>query len=375
MASRSWTLGLGLVVAAGCVLPTFKTDEELRPLAQFVSSCDGKLQRCTADQTGYSRCLVDACDSEMQQCYGPGYKQADFSGPCGQLWGCMLECPCGVTLESCTTACNAKYPPSQECATCFNALRDCKQASGCSDPCKPGEGDSGAAGTGAGGSCPDANMARLPAGFCIDKREVTQRDYAAWLGRGRHDEPGIECAWNVVLAPSCQFDAATGTPENPDNPVVCVDWCDAQAYCREQGKRLCGARKQGKLAFAEAELHPDRSEWSYACSSDETYVYPYGNTYKPGACNTASGAAVDQAPSCHSPYDGFGAVLDLSGNAWEWEDSCEALTGGTERCRLRGGSFAEVQDLGREQYECTYPYAANRITRANDLGFRCCWSP
>ena len=30
-----------------------------------------------------------------------------------------------------------------------------------------------------------------------------------------------------------------------ERPVVCVDWCDAQAYCRAAGKRLCGRIQTG----------------------------------------------------------------------------------------------------------------------------------
>ena len=29
----------------------------------------------------------------------------------------------------------------------------------------------------------------------------------------------------------------------------------------------------------------------------------------------------------------------MSGNVWEWEDSCQTQNGATDQCRLRGGSF------------------------------------
>jgi formylglycine-generating enzyme required for sulfatase activity len=62
-------------------------------------------------------------------------------------------------------------------------------------------------------------------------------------------------------------------------------------------------------------------------------------------------------------------VYDLSGNVWEWEDSCNNYAGSGDYCRLRGGSCNYYDEYLR----CAY---GDSDTRALDysayVGFRCC---
>jgi formylglycine-generating enzyme required for sulfatase activity len=89
----------------------------------------------------------------------------------------------------------------------------------------------------------------------------------------------------------------------------------------------------------------------------------------------------------------------MSGNVWEWEDSCDAASGDSDTCRVRGGSFssspellkcsadstkiqvsaANAQDSGAQddggQDGATQDGGLRAITRkttATDIGFRCC---
>ena len=114
-------------------------------------------------------------------------------------------------------------------------------------------------------------MVRLPEGHCIDSTEVTQGQYAAWLG-GAPSTAGqrSECEWNESYEPVCDWE-----PETKANyPVVCVDWCDAYAYCQGVGKRLCEGRGGGANDwddYAEA----SQSQWHNACVSggaDNVYL-------------------------------------------------------------------------------------------------------
>ena len=68
-----------------------------------------------------------------------------------------------------------------------------------------------------------------------------------------------------------------------DHPQVCVEWCDAQAYCLAVGKRLCGKIGGGPNALADYD-DPTRSAWLNACSNEGTKDYPYGDLYDPTLC-------------------------------------------------------------------------------------------
>ncbi len=59
----------------------------------------------------------------------------------------------------------------------------------------------------------------------------------------------------------------------------------------------------------------------------------------------------------------------MSGNVWEWEDSCETQNGATDQCRLRGGSF---WFNGESDLTCANPNANDRSSQNDIYGFRCC---
>jgi formylglycine-generating enzyme len=216
-------------------------------------------------------------------------------------------------------------------------------------------------------------------GYCIDSTEVTRAQYAAWLN-GNPPTAGqiANCAWNTTFAPdvSCTRSACqTGCDQHPQ---VCVDWCDAYAYCQAVGKRLCGKIGGGSNGYSD-HANASLSQWYNACTSHDPTVniYPYGTHDDAQACNgwAYSGGdymtvAVGTLPNCQSRVAGYSGVYDLSGNVEEWEDSCTG-DGVERRCRVRGGAFHEL-----DMYltcDADFAYACN--TGTSRLGIRCCSSP
>ncbi|MBI5531167.1 MAG: SUMF1/EgtB/PvdO family nonheme iron enzyme [Deltaproteobacteria bacterium] len=223
--------------------------------------------------------------------------------------------------------------------------------------------------------------------FCIDSTEVTASQYQAFLDSNPLVSDQIaECSFNGTYVPDnggfCGF-GKYDPAGHPDEPIVCVDWCDAYAYCRFAGKRLCGRKGGGSVDFADYQ-DATKSEWFDACSDHGARRYPYGDTYQSDSCNGLdhSGCKTGSEPGCRPLPAGTlpscaskGGILDLSGNVAEWEDSCDGATGKKDGCRIRGGTVAA------SQYEliCSEPGmyygVAPRDGVGEAVGIRCCADP
>jgi formylglycine-generating enzyme required for sulfatase activity len=229
--------------------------------------------------------------------------------------------------------------------------------------------------------------------MCIDSTEVTRGQYKLFLEsvvEGTAPQQPDYCQWNQVFEPldSCLKQNDVCQPSQGDcdqHPVVCVDQCDAMAYCAWAGKRLCGGIKGGGVSYNNFD-DVGSSQWMNACSSGETMSKPtntyFGGTkvincnrlglmncepYGPNSVNICTTWAVGTHPGCQAsaPYAG---VFDLGGNVWEWEDSCQASSGETDPCRLRGGSYADSIESER----CAADISAARNGYNSNVGFRCC---
>lgn len=229
-------------------------------------------------------------------------------------------------------------------------------------------------------------MVLIPASqkFCIDKVEVTQAQYKAFLDAN----PSVQ-----GTSPACSFKTShtpavdpTATPipclastwdpgTKGSLPVTCIDWCDADAFCRWQGKRLCGKVGGGSTPYGDPQ-NAAADQWTLACTEGGLHKYPYGGTFLQDACNgkpkqgAGSLKAVGSYPQCEGGYAG---LFDMNGNAIEWQDACELVSGPTDRCWLRGGSFYDTPST----YLVCNGAASNIIWGARgsvwgDVGFRCC---
>jgi len=254
-------------------------------------------------------------------------------------------------------------------------------------------GAAGAGGMDAGAGCPVAGAPMteiaIPVGapgypgtYCIDRTEVTNKQYDDFLATNPSTtgQPTY-CTWNNTFRPqsspglsNCENVALVFDPNgHPLNPVACIDWCDAFAYCRSVGKRLCGAFGGGGVAQGEGANYK-ADEWDNACSAAGTKAYPYGPTYQGPLCNgldyfQAGSIDVGAAVNCIGGYPG---IHDMSGNVAEWDDACSASTGASDLCLIRGGYY-QSYDSPSNTAACAATPSTSRSRISRQIGFRCCY--
>jgi formylglycine-generating enzyme len=240
-------------------------------------------------------------------------------------------------------------------------------------------GNAGGSGTASNGGSMDcaqpSAMVTLPQGYGIDSTEVTRCQYRTWLDTSPPTTgQDAWCAWNTDFTPDATCMSGSSVCQGAacgNHPQVCLDWCDAYAYCKAVGKRLCGKIEGGANA-PDDYADPTKDQWYNACVSDDTNnAFPYGNTYDGKKCNGAdqgigTTVAVGSLPDCQSTVSGYAGVYDLFGNAWEWEDTCGGTSGPQDWCRERGGSFLTYD------VHCDFTSHDARGNVASTVGFRCC---
>jgi formylglycine-generating enzyme required for sulfatase activity len=195
--------------------------------------------------------------------------------------------------------------------------------------------------------------------FAIGKYPVTQAQYQAVMGTN----PSHFKNW---------------FKNNPQNPVECVSWDDAQAFCQKLS-RITG--KTYRL--------PTEAEWEYACRAGTTTRYYFGDNdnqlgdyaWYEGNSNRTTHPVGQKKPN------GWG-LYDMSGNVWEWceDDWHDSYIGAPDdgtawidndnrsqslKC-LRGGSWLDSPNFCRSAYRAgDYPG-----DRSDSYGFRvACVSP
>jgi len=206
--------------------------------------------------------------------------------------------------------------------------------------------------------------------FCIDSTEVTKVQYKAFVdakGTDTSGQPAV-CSWNTSWTPPSGWGWPYSAGEE-NYPIGSVDWCDAYAYCKWAGKRLCGNPSGGTTPFASYAV-PASSQWYYACSGNGATIYPYGNTYQPTYCQGGDIKPNKQVPVATKTLcvGGFPGIFDMSGNAYEIEDSCDGTLGAADKCRIRGGDELSFSTT----LKCSADVTMSRNQMYLDVGFRCC---
>ena len=207
----------------------------------------------------------------------------------------------------------------------------------------------------------ETDAGKLP-DFFIDRYEVTNREYQAFVNAGGYRErrywterflkDGRELAWDKAIGafqdqtgrPGPQTWQAGSYPEGQDEfPVSGISWYEAAAYAKFVGKDLPTARHWG-LAMGE-----DTPLIRYPQLGGFAIFAPFSNFNGKGPVPVGSQPGI-------TPYGAF----DMAGNVREW---CwnETPTGRL----VRGGAW------GDNTYMFTYLSQAPSMTRSGETGFRC----
>jgi formylglycine-generating enzyme len=201
--------------------------------------------------------------------------------------------------------------------------------------------------------------------FCIDPWEASVREYQNATLTVAGQDP--RCTWNTSFKPAF----ATGT--SPDLPVVGIDFCDALAYCKARGKRLC-QKVSGRIGAPASE-----GEWYNACSEIGTRLFPYGGVVSKPLCviglGTGSIASVRQVGVASKCEGGYPGLYEMIGNVHEWVDRTTSMgaTPQDDGVSFVGGAWGQAS--GDTCLTLASAFGAARAFQANDLGVRCCADP
>ena len=122
--------------------------------------------------------------------------------------------------------------------------------------------------------------------YYIDKFEASNKDYKEFMKATGHAAPAY---WDDPRL------------NNPEQPVVGVNWYDASKFCEWKGKRL-----------------PTEAEWERAAKGPRGSHYPWGHKLDPEKANYGQNHGktmpVDSYPNGASDY----GVYNMAGNVFEW---------------------------------------------------------
>ena len=190
--------------------------------------------------------------------------------------------------------------------------------------------------------------------FYIDKKEISNGDYKMFVEASKRAAPSL---WD------------DHTLNLPNQPVVGVDWNDADIYCQWLGKRL-----------------PTEAEWEKAARGTDGIIWPWGNVWDPTKDNhgKGTGSGYDESDGWKytapvgtelgaSPY----GVLNMAGNVYEWTaDDFNAYPENDKYIQedfeksfkaLRGGAYDDGISEQRTSTRCGFRKDYEDV----DVGFRC----
>ena len=218
-------------------------------------------------------------------------------------------------------------------------------------------------------------------GFWIDRNEVTNRQFTAFLN-DYGEIPQGERRWADPESDHFAIQKVDGVyqpePGYADHPVVEVSWLGAAAYCRWVDARL-----------------PTEAEWEYTARGPEGLRYPWGDEFESARLNYCD-ASCELGVADSTFSDGYGRTApvgsfpggdswcgaqDMAGNVMEWVSDWHGEYPAERQVNPRGPLFGRKRVLrGGSWFDgLDYVRSANRYGWFPEethtyWGFRCATS-
>lgn len=213
------------------------------------------------------------------------------------------------------------------------------------------------------------HFVRITRDFFIDATEVTVEAYGACMKDKACGTPRFKSMRGRGAPPSIMACNSTTDPSFARQPINCVNYEQAVAFCKHDGKRL-----------------PTEAEWEYAARGSDGRTYPWGEGEAHSCRYAITGGAEGPCGARKGTYevattiDGkspFG-LFDMSGNVWEWvaddfydygkdEQVDPILPPRSPKGVVRGGSW----DYSANAAETFSRLPMERVYALNNVGFRC----
>ena len=219
-------------------------------------------------------------------------------------------------------------------------------------------------------SLPEYRIARVPVTVGQFRHFVNAMNYTTTAERQGWAYDWTDTNWVPIKDAYWRHPHGPNSDVQDDDPVTCMSWDDAIAFCEWARVRL-----------------PTEAEWEKAASWDEANKakrkWPWGNTFDSHKCNSHEANIGGTTPvGKYSPHgDSAYGVADMAGNVCEWcEDWYDANyykyspsrnpqgpASGEYRV-VRGGTWFQKRTYVR----CAHRHSHVPNATVSDFGFRVC---
>ncbi|MBN2695678.1 SUMF1/EgtB/PvdO family nonheme iron enzyme [bacterium] len=179
--------------------------------------------------------------------------------------------------------------------------------------------------------------------FEIDKYEITVSEFKSCVDSGNCSEP---------IFSTVDTDCNYNNSNRLNHPINCVNYKQAEDYCKWVGKRL-----------------PTSNEWEKSARGTELTVYPWGdnglNCNFANIFDTDKGCGSKATSSVGSKELGASIyqVYDLIGNVWEWTSTSK------EQYKIVKGGAWNIHL--KKMFTISYNGTSLESISSPSLGFRC----